>query len=123
MKKTLQSLVFLFLTIGLLQSCMKEKHETKHITINETIASGSTYSLDLSAYEDEDEAASISHQADHYSISQIDKLSGKNIYHFSITTKFQNTETVELAIGEEHNGGRNCGHEDKTVITINFTIQ
>lgn len=123
MKKLLPLSAVFILSLCLLQSCMKERHETKYITLNENLASGATYALDLGPYLDHDDAATISRQAQHFNTSQVDNAGGKNTYHFSIDTKFQNTESVELSIAEDHNGRGDCGHRAETVITINFTIQ
>ena len=109
--------------IFLFQSCKKD-HGTKYITLNETVKAGSTYSLNVSAYGDADDIASITKQADHFAVSQIDQdaASKNSIYHFSIDTKFQANATVVITLSEDHGGRGHCNH-DPAVITINFTAQ
>ena len=125
MKKYILFPAILLCGIFFLQSCKKEGHETKYITLNETVSSGNTYSLDPGVYGDADDVASITTQAAHYTISQMDMdaASAKNIYHFSINTKFQDKETVVITLSENHQGrgGGRCNH-DAVVITINFTV-
>ena len=126
MKKYILFPAALFCSIILFQSCKKDGHATKYVTLNETVKAGSTYSLDVSAYGDADDIASISTQATHYAMSQIDKdaTTDASIYHFSYDTKFQGNETVVITLSEDHNGrfGGRC-NRDEAVITINFTVQ
>ena len=125
MKKYILFPAALFCGIVFFQSCKKE-HETKYITLNETLKAGAVYSLDVSAYGDADDIASITKQAAHYAISQIDKdgVSAENIYHFSVDTKSQANETVVITLSEDHGGrsGGRCNH-DEAVITVNFTVK
>ena len=124
MKKYILLPALIFCGIIFLQSCKKEGHDTKYITLDETIISGSTYSLDPAAYGDADDLASITTQAAHYDVSQIspDAVSGKNMYHFSIITKGQDKETVVITLNENHGGrGGDC-NKAVAVITVNFTV-
>ena len=125
MKKYLLPPVLLLCGIFLLQSCKKGGHDTKYITLNETINSGSTYSLNPLIYGDDDDVASITTQAVNYTKSQFDiDAAGKNIYHFSTGSKVQDKETVVITLTENHDGrgGNNC-NKTEAVITINFTVQ
>jgi hypothetical protein len=107
----------------MLQSCKKHGRDTQYITLNETVISGNTYSLDLSAYGDEDDIPSITTQAKNYDVSQINKnaVTARNIYSFSVTQKTSDKETVVITLKEQHAGRGSC-NRDEAVITINFTI-
>ena len=121
MKKYILRAVFLLCGIVLLPSC-KKGQETKYVTLNEAVKSGTTYSLDLTAYGERNAEVSITTQATDYTTSQVDRdtATGRNIYHFSTDTKIDEKETVVLNVKD--NKGH-CSHdEQKTVITINFTI-
>ena len=63
MKKNILYTAILFCGIFLLQSCKKGGHETKYITLNETINSGDTYSMDPYVYGDADDLATITTQS------------------------------------------------------------
>lgn len=125
MKKYLIILLPLIAGLVFLSSCRKEKHKTKYITLNETVKSGIPYSLDVSAYGDEDDQAVITTQAFHYGSSQIDldAATSKSIYHFTDDSKYKTGETVVITLSENHEGrsGGHCDH-DEAVITIHFTI-
>ena len=126
MKKFSLLSVLILSGILLFTSCKKPGHETKYITINETISAGNTYALDLSVYGDADDQPAITTQAANYVISQInvDAVTAKNKYNFSTNTKSQDKQTVVITLTENH-GGRggsgNCNHTE-AVITINFTV-
>lgn len=124
MKKHLLLPLILLCGILLFSSCRKESLNTKYITLNETVNSGGTYSLEPGIYGDADDVAIISTQAAHYNVSQIDTdaASGKNIYHFNIAAKMQDKETVVITLKENHHGrGHHC-NGDVAVISINLTV-
>jgi hypothetical protein len=125
MKKYIHYPLLLISMFLILQSC-KKPHDTRYVTLNETIVSGNTYTLDLSAYGDGDDKASITTQAKNYTVSQISKdaVSSNDIYTFSVTQKQADKETVIITLKEDHRhgpSGGGCDH-DEAVITINFTI-
>ncbi|MEP7255311.1 MAG: hypothetical protein ABI666_06015 [Ferruginibacter sp.] len=125
MKKYILLPLVIFFAGLLLSSCKKEGQETKYITLNEIVNSGSTYTLEPAIYGDADDVASITTQAAHFSVSQIDldPATAKSMYHFSIITKVQDKETVVITLKDNHGGrGRHCDH-DPTVITINLTVE
>lgn len=124
MKKYIFLLTFLLGSMLLLQSCKKEHKDTKYVTLNETVQAGQTYSLDLATYGDADDVPSITTQADHYFVSEINKdaSAAKNVYHFSADSKFTTPEKVVITLAENHGGRGDCKHDD-TVITINFTMK
>lgn len=107
----------------LLTSCKKE-HKTKYVVLNETVKSGAMYSLDVASYGDADDRASITTQAAHYSVSQIDMdpATQKSIYHFSTETKVGGSEQVIITLSEDHGGRNRCDHNE-AVITIKFSVQ
>lgn len=124
MKKYILPLVILFCGTIFLSSCKKPGHDTKYYTLNETVLSGSTYTLDLSAYGDADDRPAVTTQAANYIVSQVgrDAVSAKNIYSFSSSSKSGDKETVVITLTEDHGGrGGPCNH-DAAVITINFTV-
>ena len=127
MKISIQGALLLICGIVLLQSCKKSEHDTQYITLNESISSGSTYSLNLRAYADVDEIASITSQAAHYAVSQIDTdaLTADPVYHYSAGTKLSDTEKVVITVNEHHRNGRGngCDDDNVAVISINFTIK
>ena len=126
MKKYILLPLVLLMAIVMMQACEKEDDETKYITLNETIKSGDTYSLEPGIYGDDDDVATITTQAANFSVSSItkDAATSKNMYHFSILTKVQDKETIVITLTENHGGraGGGC-NEDEAVITINFTVQ
>ena len=126
MKKYILLPLALLMAIVMMQACKKEHHEAKYITLNQTIKSGDTYSLEPGIYGDDDDVATITTQAANFSVSSIanDAATSKNMYHFSIVTKIQDKETVVITLKENHGGrgGGSCNHDD-AVITINFTVQ
>ena len=121
MKKYILSAIIIFCGILSMQSCKKPGHDTQYITLNESIHSGDTYTLNLRNYGDDDDAPSITKQATDYTISQINNTT----YNFSTTTKSLEKQTVVITLTEDHHGGFGaCNNNNKTeaVITINFTI-
>ena len=127
MKKYILLPLVLLMAIVIMQACEKEHDETKYITLNETIKSGDTYSLEPGIYGDDDDVATITTQAANFSVSSItkDAATSKNMYHFSIITKVQEKETVVITLKENH-GGRGGGagcNDEEAVITINFTVR
>lgn len=126
MKKYVHFPLLLISVLFILASCKKPGHETQYVKLNETIQSGSTYTLDLSAYGDGDDQPFITTQAVQYTVSQInmDAITAKNIYTFSVAQKVTEKQIVIITLKEQHHrgsGGRNCDR-DEAVITINFTI-
>ncbi len=122
MKKYLLPVLF---TCGIfsLQSCLKPVPETKHVTLDENIKSGTTYSLDLSAYGNSRSENTITTQAKNYTISQIDcdAASGKKVFHFSTDVKTAEKETVVINVKD--NRSSHCNNDDqKTEIKINLVI-
>ena len=113
----------IFCAIILVQSCTKP-HETRYVNLDETVQTGSTYSLDLASYGNRNAIVSIVSQPTHYTVSQVDcdaATSGR-IYHFSTDTKLAEKEKVVIDLSAKDNGM--CSHDDdKTVITINFTVR
>lgn len=111
-----------------LLSCTKNAHDSRgprSVTIDTTIASGSTYALDLKQYGDADDVATIKTQATNYTTSEIINAGTgfAPVYHFSAASaKTAATEQVVIAVTEGNHGQRhaNC---DSTLVTINFTIQ
>ncbi|MGZ3850278.1 MAG: hypothetical protein ACXVKI_14145 [Flavisolibacter sp.] len=109
-------------------SCRKAHHEIlgKTVTIDTTLASGTTYTLDLKSYGDADDIATIKQQASNFTTSEIVNAAAgfAPVYHFSATGDNKNVlnEQVVLAITE---GGRNGNRHpsDSTLITINFKVQ
>ena len=127
MKNTITTLFSLLLMFSIV-SCKKEgrdRQEVKAVVLNETVAPGATYQLDLSQYADEDDLASIFKQASHFTVSEITKegMSGNFLYKYvpntPTKTGVSNTDQVVLKVAEPE--GR-C-HHDGTTITINFTIK
>ena len=125
MKKYLQFTMLLIAVFFVLQSCKKPGHQTQYVTLNETIQSGSTYTLNLSAYGDADDEPSITTQAKNYSVSQIgkDAVTANNMYSFSVMQKASDKETVVITLKEQHGNRRGNCNRDEAVITINFTVQ
>ena len=124
MKKYILSIACLLCGIVLLQSCSKNKPEAKYVNLDESVQSGSTYSLNLGAYADRSAVASIATQASDYTVSQLDKDAGSgcSVYHFSTDSKTKDKQTVVLNLTNKGNGP--CNHDDsKTVITINFSVK
>ena len=109
-------------------SCKKEgrdRQEVKAVVLNETVAPGTTYQLNLSQYSDEDDLASIFTQASHFTVSEISKegVSGNFLYKYipkkPTKTGVTNTDQVVLKVAESE---EKCD-QDVTTITINFTIK
>jgi hypothetical protein len=126
MKKIMLFLVLSIAITAFLTSCEKERNDkdaVKNITLNVTVDAGSTYDLDLSAYGDADDIASIIKQAVTYAKSEINLTGGKYIYSFmkSGTPKAggNGMETVILKLSEP---ACRRHHKEETNITINFTI-
>ena len=102
---------------------MKEKVDTKYVTLNENVQSGTSYALDLSVYGKNSSTATITAQPSNYTVSQVDQdaVTARNIYHFSSDTKIDTQEKVVIEVTEKNNS--RCHHDDdKTVVTINFTV-
>jgi uncharacterized protein YgiB involved in biofilm formation len=125
MKKYIPLTLLVIAAFVMLQSCKKPGHETQYVTLNETIQSGSNYTLNLSAYGDADDEPSITTQAKNFTVSQINKdaVTANNIYNFSLAQKTTDKQTVVISLKEpQHHGGRDC-NRDEAVITINFTVE
>ena len=123
MKKNLRLLSIIICGIILLQSCAKIGAGIKIITLNETIQSGSIYTLDMSAYGSNASTIIIAKQATLFTISQIDldPATAKNLYRFSSDGKLNENESVTISVNAK-DAGRCERDGNKTAITINFTI-
>ena len=127
MKQKLQISLLAIATMVMLFSCKKDErgNESKAITLNITLATGAVYELDLSAYGDADDLATIATQAVHFDVSEINKssLTGKYVYKYIVSASpkagYNGTDKVVLKVYEPD--GR--PHYEETVITVNFTIQ
>jgi hypothetical protein len=146
MKKSLLSALFLFGIAITLNSCKKEKtDEITNVTLDVSINAGETYKLDLSAYGDADDKATITKQAADFVTSEIAAVGIIGEYQFlkagAPKVGGNGTETVVLKVSEgHHSGGCHNGnvpsdstgnhggqhkkrhHIEETNITINFTI-
>ena len=122
MKRTLHLPLFIISILFILASCRKPGHDTQYVTLSETIVSGATYTLDLSAYGDADDQPSITQQATAFTVSRIstDASTGRYTYSFSSDQKNGSKETVVVTLKET--GHRHNCNRDEAVITINFTI-
>lgn len=90
-------------------------------TITETIRVNQTYQFDLGIFGDE-EGASISKQANHFSISSVDREvnTGKIIYKYTPATNFVGTDEVEIKSTRGSNGS---SLNNKIIFTtIKFTV-
>jgi hypothetical protein len=107
-------------------ACKKAGHgETKNITLNASVAAGTDYQLNLAPYGDADDVASITIPATNAAVSRIENAPTgfAPVYHFiGDAAKFTATDKVVITV-EEGGRGRRCHQSDKTIITINFTIQ
>ncbi len=101
----------------------KEKNEVKNVTLDVTINAGDVYTLALSQYGDADDIATITTQANTFTISEITKVGIVGSYSFkkdgTPKTGGNGTETVVIKVAEP--AGR-CNKVEETNITINFTI-
>ncbi len=139
MKQILRFTIGTFMLMSLFSACKKSNEEVKYITLNETVAFGAVYNLDLSQYGDADDVASITKQASKSNTSAIVSAFG---YSYTAPTanvsKIGSTDkdVVEITLTEGNRGNgiarggcmSNGGidrkkHDERTVITINFTIQ
>jgi hypothetical protein len=137
MKQYLRLAMASLVILSLASSCKKSNEEVKYITLNETVAFGAVYNLDLSTYGDADDVATITKQSTKSNASAIASAFG-----YSYTAPAANVskigsidkDAVEITLTEENRGGGRCGngnnggrdrkgHDERTVITINFTIQ
>ena len=122
MKKIFQFFL-LFIVINIV-SCKKEHtDQIKNVALNITIQTGTTYTLDLSQYGDDDDLAEIVTQANSFTKSEISQTKMPSIYTFlkdgNPKAGGNSNEVVVLKVSEPTR--RNCSHETK--ITINFTVQ
>lgn len=127
MKNTVTTLFSLLLMFSIV-SCEKEgrdREEVKTVVLNETVAPGAAYQLNLSQYADEEDLANIVKQASHFTVSEITRegVSGNFLYKYVsnavIKTGVTNTDQVVLKLAEHE---ERC-HQEGTTITINFTIK
>lgn len=126
MKKIVPVAVFFIFLFVVMQSCKKDvqKNEiTTQIRIDTTIVAGTDYQLSLAPYGDDDEIATITQQANDFSISQLENVTDvfNPVYHYVAPSKNSGTEQVVLAITQNPDS-RRC-NKDSTIITINFTIK
>ncbi len=114
-------------------SCSKNmgrhgKDENETVSLDVTLARGTTYQLDLSKYGDKDDLPTIQSQATEYTKSEITKGTGcgKYVYTYEApsTPKVSSngTDMVVLKIYEQEDR-RQCGGDDQTLITIHFTLK
>ncbi|MDQ6843077.1 MAG: hypothetical protein M3Z92_01800 [Bacteroidota bacterium] len=129
MKKIFPAALPLLLILISLQACNKDHvHSSKQVTIDTTVAYGSLYQLDLAKYGDQDDVATITKQASHFSTSAITNTSGtfNAVYNYisSGDSKLASTDQVILAVTEGKRQNGNCNHHgDSTLITINFNVK
>ncbi|MBA2407173.1 MAG: hypothetical protein H0V65_04155 [Chitinophagales bacterium] len=116
---------YLTLFIGLTtisQSCKKDTtNDPVTQTITETIRVNQSYQFDLGSFGDE-EGASISKQANHFSISSVDREvnTGKVIYKYTPATNFVGTDEVEIKSARGSNGS---SPNNKIILTtMKFTV-
>ena len=116
---------YLILFIGLTtisQSCKKgTSNGPVNQTITETISANQSYQFDLGNFGDE-EGASISKQANHFSISSMDREvnTGKVIYKYTPEANFVGTDEVEIRSARGSNGSST---NNKIILTtIKFTV-
>lgn len=116
---------YLALFIGLItvsQSCKKSTaNGTVTHTVSETIKANQSYQFDLGNFGDE-EGASISKQANHFSISSMNREvhTGKVIYKYTPEINFVGTDEVEIKSARGSNGS---SQNNKIILTtIKFTI-
>ena len=128
MKKTLLSITALFLVLFILQSCQKEVHQSekiKEITIDTTIAAGTTYQLYLAPLGTDDDIANIIQQGSNFTVSSLTNESDMftTVYQYSPAAKTSGTtDHVVLSISENPAGRPACS-KDSTIIYLNFTIK
>lgn len=137
MKQILRFTLCSFLMMSLFTACKKSNDEVKYITLNETVAYGAVYNVDLSQYGDADDVATITKQSIK---SNASAMVGALEYSYTAPAvgvgKIASTDkdVVEITLTEGNRGGPRCGngsngggdrkgHDERTVITINFTIQ
>jgi hypothetical protein len=137
MKQYLRLAMASLVILSLASSCKKSNEEVKYITLNETVAFGAVYNLDLRTYGDADDVATITKQSTKSNASTIAGAFG-----YSYTAPAANVsktgstdkDAVEITLTEGSRGGGRCGngnngggdrkgHDERTVVTINFTIQ
>ncbi len=104
------------------QSCKKDTtNDPVTQTITETIRVNQSYQFDLGSFGDE-EGASISKQANHFSISSVDREvnTGKVIYKYTPATNFVGTDEVEIKSARGSNGS---SPNNKIILTtMKFTV-
>ena len=128
MKKTLLSITASLLILFIMQSCQKEVHQSekiKEITIDTTIAAGTTYQLYLAPLGTDDDIANIIQQGSNFSISALTNESDMftTVYQYSPAAKTSGTtDHVVLSISENPTGRPACS-KDSTIIYLNFTIK
>ncbi len=109
-------------SLGLsIQSCKKNNTvEPERISINTTIRLNNSYEYDLGAFGDE-EGATITKQASHFSVSALERLStGAIFYNYTPTTNFVGTDEVEIKSARGSNG---ASANNKIILTtIKITV-
>jgi hypothetical protein len=129
----MKKLLFSTLAVSVaLLSCYKQGDNpggyqgSRSVTIDTTIASGTTYELNLQPYGDADDVAAIKTQAANYTTSEIVNTGTgfSSVYHFSAVSdlKAPLNEQVVIAVTEGNHGQRHI-NTDSTLITINFKVQ
>ena len=128
MKKTLLSITASLLVLFILQSCQKEVQQSekiKEITIDTTIAAGTTYQLYLAPLGTDDDIANIIQQGSNFSVSALTNETDMftTVYQYSPASKTSGTtDHVVLSISENPAGKTACS-KDSTIIYLNFTIK
>jgi hypothetical protein len=134
MKQYLRLAIAALLILGLVSACKKSNEEVKYITLNETVAYGAVYNLDLSQYGDADDVATITKQATKSNASAMASTFGYSYTAPAVGVgKIASTDkdVVEITLTEGNRGGPRCGNGsnnrrenvERTIITISFTIQ
>lgn len=127
MKKALLTISLSLFVLLIMQSCQKEVHQSeviKEITIDTTLAAGSTYQLNLAPYGTEDDIATIIQQGTNYSESELENETDMftTVYQYKASDKAQGKDKVVLAISANPTG-RIATSKDSTIIYLNFTIK
>lgn len=118
------AIAFLFATS--LSSCHKEvaTERIKEITIDTTIAAGSSYYLNLAPLGGDDDIATILDKGSMASVSALENVSDifTPIYHYSSSESAAGADHVVLAISQNPSG-RTVVSRDSTIIYINLTLK
>lgn len=103
------------------QSCKKNNTiEPERISINSTIRLNNSYEYELGGFGDE-EGATITKQASHFSLSALERLSAGNIiYNYTPSINFVGTDEIEIRSARGSNG---ASANNKIILTtIKITV-